>query len=117
MFQRNRRGFRGRPNGRGHSSKENGYRQARPRSNSFSNNQPRNNFRPMLSAEKSFEKYTSLAKEAVSSGDITLSENYLQHADHYSRRLAELNERSRINSNGDTNNNSVDTSVKDESKS
>ena len=85
MFQRNRRGFRGRPNGRGHSSQENGYRQARPRSNSFSSNQPRNNFRPTQSAEKLLEKYNSLAKEAMSLGDKTLCENYLQHADHFMR--------------------------------
>ena len=85
MFQRNRRGFRGRPNGRGRSSQENGYRQARPRSNSFSSNQPRNNFRPTQSAEKLLEKYNSLAKEAMSLGDKTLCENYLQHADHFMR--------------------------------
>ena len=85
MFQRNRRGFRRRPNGRGHSSQENGYRQARPRSNSFSSNQPRNNFRPTQSAEKLLEKYNILAKEALSSGDKILSENYFQHADHFMR--------------------------------
>lgn len=31
------------------------------------------------------EKYLTLAKEADSSGDRTLSENYLQHAEHYQR--------------------------------
>ena len=31
------------------------------------------------------EKFTSLAKEALSSGDKILSENYFQHADHFSR--------------------------------
>ena len=85
MFQRNRRGFRRRPNGRSHSSQENGYMQARSRSNSFSNNQTRNNFRPTQSAEKLLEKYNSLAKEAMSLGDKTLCENYLQHADHFMR--------------------------------
>ena len=83
MFQRNRRGFRRRSNGRGRSSQENGYMQARSRSNSFSNNQPRNNFRQTQSAEKLLEKYNSLAKEAMSLGDKTLCENYLQHADHF----------------------------------
>ena len=67
--------------------------------------------------EKTMQKFQQLAKDAQSSGDPVLVENYLQHADHYSRRLAELNERSRSNSNGDTNNNPVDTSIKDESKS
>jgi hypothetical protein len=61
------------------------------RSNSFSSSQPRNHFRPSLSAEKSFEKYTSLAKEAMSSGDKTLSENYLQHADHFMRVIEDKN--------------------------
>ena len=83
MFQRNRRGFRRRSNGRNRSSQENGYMQARPRSNSFSNNPARNNFRSTQSAEKLLEKYNSLAKEAMSLGDKTLCENYLQHADHF----------------------------------
>ena len=85
MFQRNRRGFRHRSNGRSRSSQENGYMQARSRSNSFSNNQTRNNFRPTQSAEKLLEKYNTLAKEAMSLGDKTLCENYLQHADHFMR--------------------------------
>ena len=85
MFQRNRRVFRHRSNGRSRSSQENGYMQARSRSNSFSNNQTRNNFRPTQSAEKLLEKYNTLAKEAMSLGDKTLCENYLQHADHFMR--------------------------------
>jgi hypothetical protein len=60
-------------------------------SGSFSNGQPRNNFRPTLSPEKSFEKYSLLAKEAMSSGDKTLGENYLQHADHYMRVIEDRN--------------------------
>ena len=47
--------------------------------------EPRNNFRPTQSAEKLLEKYNSLAKEAMSLGDKTLCENYLQHADHFMR--------------------------------
>ena len=91
MFQRNRRGFRPRSNGRSRSSQENGYMQARSRSNSFSNSQTRNNFRPTQSAEKLFEKYNTLAKEAMSSGDKTLGENYLQHADHFMRIIEDKN--------------------------
>ena len=41
--------------------------------------------------EKTMQKFQQLAKDAQSSGDPVLVENYLQHADHYSRRLAELN--------------------------
>ena len=43
--------------------------------------------------EKTIQKFQQLAKDAQSSGDPVLVENYLQHADHYARRLAELNER------------------------
>ena len=67
--------------------------------------------------EKTMQKFQQLAKDAQSSGDPVLVENYLQHADHYSRRLAELNARSRDNSKDDKNNNPVDTPIKDESKS
>ena len=59
--------------------------------NQFSNVQLRSNFRSQLSAEKLFEKYTSLAKEAMSVGDKTLSENYLQHADHFMRIIEDKN--------------------------
>ena len=38
-------------------------------------------------ASKLIDKYTTLAKEALSSGDKILSENYFQHADHFSRVL------------------------------
>ena len=36
-------------------------------------------------ANKLIEKYTELAREALSNGDKILSENYLQHADHFVR--------------------------------
>ena len=42
--------------------------------------------------EKTVQKFQQLAKDAQTAGDPVLVENYLQHADHYSRRLAELNE-------------------------
>ena len=40
-------------------------------------------------APKLIEKYNDLAREAASSGDKILSENYLQHADHFTRVLSE----------------------------
>ena len=43
--------------------------------------------------EKTMQKYHQLAKDAQSNGDPVLSQNYLQHADHYLRRYNELNER------------------------
>ena len=38
-------------------------------------------------ASKLHEKYNNLAREALSSGDKILSENYFQHADHFKRIL------------------------------
>ena len=40
-------------------------------------------------ASKLIEKYNDLAREALSNGDKILSENYLQHADHFKRILNE----------------------------
>tara|TARA_Y100000992_G_C21044020_1_gene386337 strand:+ start:30 stop:416 length:387 start_codon:yes stop_codon:yes gene_type:complete len=38
-------------------------------------------------AARLIDKYNDLAREALSNGDKILSENYLQHADHFSRIL------------------------------
>ena len=40
-------------------------------------------------ASKLIEKYNNLAREAITSGDKILSENYFQHADHFTRVLGE----------------------------
>ena len=78
-FRRNDRNF-----------KSNGDRQKF--SSNFSNNDSfkrkapgRNNH----NAPKLIEKYNDLAREASSNGDKILSENYLQHADHFTRILNE----------------------------
>ena len=91
MYQNRPRRFRHRSNGRHRQSLDNGDMKARLGSNSFSNNQTRNYFRTPLSSEKLFEKYNTLAKEALSSGDKTLSENYFQHADHFMRIIDNKN--------------------------
>ena len=92
MFQRKQRRFRRRPSSRDHRMLHgNGNAQTRLGSNAFSNGQTRNNFRTHLSVEKLFEKYSSLAKEAMLSGDKTLSENYFQHADHFMRIIEDKN--------------------------
>ena len=58
----------------------------------FSNNE---NFKRKLpgrnnhNASKLIEKYNDLAREASSNGDKILSENYFQHADHFTRILNE----------------------------
>ena len=89
MLQRKIRRFRHRPKNRiyqRHSN--NGQTNVRP--HSFTNDQ-RNLFRSTQSAEKLLEKYSALAKEAISAGDKTLSENYLQHADHFMRIIEDKN--------------------------
>ena len=40
-------------------------------------------------ASKLIEKYSNLAREALSGGDKILSENYFQHADHFTRILSD----------------------------
>ena len=72
------------------SFKSNGERQKF--NSNFSNNENfkrkapgRNNH----NAPKLIEKYNDLAREALSNGDKILSENYLQHADHFTRILNE----------------------------
>ena len=99
MFQRKTRKFRRHSNSRNRMSHIGSNIQNRIRPNSFSNGQARNNFRSSLSVEKLFEKYNSLAKEAMSSGDKTLSENYLQHADHFMRIIDEKNKNKNVNEN------------------
>ena len=91
MYQNRPRRFRRPSNGRNHQLRDNGGTQARLRSNSFSNSQTSNHFRTPQSAEKLFEKYNTLAKEALTSGDKTLSENYFQHADHFVRIIENKN--------------------------
>ena len=58
--------------------------------NDFSSNSDfkhRNPGRNNQNAAKLVEIYNNLAREALSTGDKILSENYLQHADHFSRIL------------------------------
>ena len=99
MFQRKPRRFRRRMNGSKHASHHSNS-QNRMRPSHFTNGHSRNNYKSSLSAEKSLEKYTSLAKEAMSSGDKTLYENYLQHADHYVRIIEDKNKnKNNINQN------------------
>ena len=78
-FRRNDRNFKSnadRPKfGSNYSNNENFKRKAPGRNNH--------------NASKLIEKYNDLAREASSSGDKILSENYLQHADHFTRVLNE----------------------------
>ena len=54
-------------------------------SNFIRKNAGRNNH----NASRLIEKYSNLAREALSSGDKILSENYFQHAEHFVRVLEE----------------------------
>ena len=45
----------------------------------------KNFFKNNLNFSKLIQKYSDLAREALSSGDKILYENYLQHADHFLR--------------------------------
>ena len=69
----------------------------------FNNNldfRRRNPGRNNQNASKLIEKYNDLAREALSNGDKILSENYLQHAEHFSRiiTLQEISKEININS-------------------
>ena len=85
-------------NNRKNRFKSNGDRNFRKRSlhvhknqGEFSSNSEfrhRNPGRNNQNAGKLIDKYNNLAREALSSGDKILSENYLQHADHFSRILS-----------------------------
>ena len=97
-FRRNDRNF-----------KSNGERQKF--SSNFSNNESfkrkspgRNNH----NAPKLIEKYTDLAREASSNGDKILSENYLQHADHFTRILNDRENLKKVKFSEDNPNNNSD---------
>ena len=81
-FRSNDKGFR-----------RNGSQDSRLRdTSSVSNNFQRRSFsRDGFKAEKLIEKYSSLAKEALSIGDEILSESYYQHADHFLRVIENRN--------------------------
>ena len=71
-------------------------------------------------ASKLIEKYNDLAREALSNGDKILSENYLQHSEHFSRvLLAQENSRNQsenlkeINSSNQVNVKTDENSLKD----
>ena len=74
-------------------------------------NQNRNN----QNATKLAEKYTSLAKEALTNGDKILYENYLQHADHFTR-IYEEKENNKIVAEKSTEEKSLETKSKIDEK-
>ena len=95
---RNNRKNRFKSNDRGYRKRSlNGHKN----SNDFNSNSEfrhRSPGRNNQNAAKLVEKYNNLAREALSTGDKILSENYLQHADHFSRILT-LQEISKLSNN------------------
>ena len=68
-------------------------------------------------ASKLIEKYNNLAREALSTGDKILSENYFQHADHFTRIMneQEIFKKSKFSENNQANSDSPsNNSKKDE---
>ena len=83
-IRQNKGGFRRRASGQNHNTQINSFNNNR----SFNKNGSMSN---PVNVEKAIQKYNLLAKDAQSSGDLILVQNYLQHADHFSRILSKLN--------------------------
>jgi hypothetical protein len=83
--QQNRR-MRGRNNNNNSNNNNNNRRGPNPLTRSYESNGPDVKIRG--SAQQIAEKYTTLARDAQSSGDRVMAENYLQHAEHYNRIIA-----------------------------
>ena len=89
--------FRNNNNGRRNNFRRNdrGYKSNGERLKFGSNFSKNDNFqrktpgRNNQNASKLIEKYSNLAREALSGGDKILSENYFQHADHFTRILSD----------------------------
>ena len=64
-------------------SRGRGRRQQNPVNRSYDSNGP--DVRVRGTASQVYEKYQTLARDAMSAGDRVMSENYLQHAEHYYR--------------------------------
>ena len=67
-------------------------------------------------AAKLVEKYNDLAREALSNGDKILSENYLQHSEHFSRIMISQENYRNQNENLSENNASNQIKVENESQ-
>ena len=98
-FRRNDRGFKSnldRPKYGSNFSKNENFQRKSPGRNNHN-------------ASKLIEKYSNLAREALSTGDKILSENYFQHADHFTRILNDQDAQRKLNSP----NNDISKSQKD----
>ncbi len=99
-FKNNYRKNRFRSNGDRNFRKRNG--NGHKINGEFNNNldfKRKNPGRNNQNASKLIDKYNDLAREALSNGDKILSENYLQHADHFARILQSRELAKDLNSN------------------
>ena len=88
-FRNNNRRNNFRRNDRGYKNNNSDKSKFSTNLNGNENYSRKNNSRNNFNASKLFEKYSNLAREALSSGDKILSENYFQHADHFKRIINE----------------------------
>src|SRR5690606_33028943 len=72
--------------GRNNNNNNNNRRGPNPLTRTYESNGPDVKIRG--SAQQIAEKYAALARDAMSSGDRVMAENYLQHAEHYNRIIA-----------------------------
>ncbi len=80
---------------RRHRSRNSGRRNNQSRAQVYDSNGP--DVRIRGTAHQVAEKYLTLAKDAASSGDRIVAENYYQHAEHYIRIINESNGRFDLN--------------------
>ena len=78
--------MRGRNNNGGGSGNNGNRKGPNPLTRNYESNGPDVKIRG--SAQQIAEKYAALARDAQSSGDRVMAENYLQHAEHYNRIIA-----------------------------
>jgi len=83
--QQNRR-MRGRNNNNNNNNNNQNRRGPNPLTRNYESNGPDVKIRG--SAQQIAEKYATLARDALTSGDRVMAENYLQHAEHYNRIIA-----------------------------
>ena len=115
-FKNNIRRSRFKPNGdRGFRRNGNGHKPNGDFGNgsSFRRRHPGKNNQ---NAAKLVEKYNDLAREALSNGDKILSENYLQHSEHFSRILISQENSRNHNENASDANTSNQVKVETENK-
>ena len=115
-FKNNNRRGRFKPNGdRGFRRNGNGHKSNGDFNNvsAFKRRHPGKNNQ---NAAKLVEKYNDLAREALSNGDKILSENYLQHSEHFSRILKSQENSRTYNENTSDPNTSNQVKVETEKK-